>query len=614
MIVYMFVAVVLFIKCTDGSYFRGGTISWLPQTNNPSVINSTRAIFINQRYAWLESTVSSVCSPTTILSYGLIGDNTTNKLNCLSSSTTCTTANFPTNLTTLVPCTDYNSPLNMSTGESSLIFNLTVKTDGLVIGYGSQSTDLSWMPLNMINDSALVNISMYLNLSARSDNGLINSSPTTSNPFVIFVQVNVNTSINIPMADIDGDIIQCRFAESSKNYNGITVDECGEVCYSEALPNATVLFSEDSICTLNVTLPLSGYYAVALQLEDFLENATEPLSSVPLQFVLYAYEESNITTNSSTNCTIAPNITSIDPDNPSPGSTVYAAVNVPYTATINAQSGCGIQPNTSIINFLTISPPGMIKTDVPFLESDGSTYGINLLWVPTSDQLGMNYTFCAIAIDINLYTSEQYCFDFMVGPKTTTSGPYITQPITTITTTSTTTTTTAQPVNYLPLEVGLGIGIGLPLLCLLGFIARRYIQRYLFGFLRSISDSRIGNYTNADDLNLEKMSPPPTRSLDKKDLNKTPDYREQYINEKNSSSSPSNQKQSNLIRRKSASPSTTSAFELGSLSSTTISMFSSATNALPTDRVEHIASSSTNPLLLGGSILVRAYNKQNDSV
>ncbi|UJR07137.1 hypothetical protein I4U23_011425 [Adineta vaga] len=607
MIIYVFLIVTLFMRPICGSYFHGGTISWRPETKDQSEFNTTRTIIISQRYAWEKSTMLSSCSPSTILSYGLIGDNSTNTLNCLSSLTTCNASDFPTNLTALIPCTDYNNALNMSSGESFVSLNLTVQEDGLVIGYGSYSTNLEWIPLNMINGTALANLSMYLNLTERMDNGLINSSPTSSIPFVVLVPVNIDASIDIPMADVDGDILQCRFAQSFQNWSGIIINECGDVCHSMALPNSTELISDNNVCTLNITLPSSGYYAVAVQLEDFLENATEPLSSIPLQFVLYAYHETNL----STNCTLPPVITSIDPDHPQHGSTVYAAVNVPYTATINAQSGCGIEPNTSIINFITSSPPGMLKTDVPFLEDD-ITYGINLMWVPSDDQLGMTYRFCAVAIDINLYMSNQYCFNFIVGPKTTTAGVVITQPQSTSTTSLI--TTTSKQINYFPLGLGLGLGIGLPLLCLLSLIARCYLCRCCLYFHKLIVASRYAHRTDMNDLNSSQLISKSTKSENRKNVKDMTDYREQYINEHSSSSAKQNRL--NLSKENSFASSMTSALELGSLTTTTTSMFSSITNTLPTDRVERFASPLSTSHLLPptGSILVRAYNKQQNSV
>jgi hypothetical protein len=238
------------------------------------------------------------------------------------------------------------------------------------------------------------------------------------------------TSIDIPMSDADGDNIECRFAKSSNTLGSVTVNECDNVCVTQALPASTQLISGNNTCTLIVNLPNIGYYAVTIQLEDFLENSTVALSSVPLQFLLLAYDASNPTST----CTLAPDITSIPPDFPSPGATITIQVTVLYTAMVIAQTGCANDTDTSIINFITTSPPGMLKTNLPFALA-APQYAINLTWTPALSQFGQTFIFCAIAVNSNYYSSSQYCFNLLVGPKTTTT--------TTTSTTSTTTTSTS---------------------------------------------------------------------------------------------------------------------------------------------------------------------------
>lgn len=241
------------------------------------------------------------------------------------------------------------------------------------------------------------------------------------------------------MSDADGDIIECRFAKSSNVLGGVTVDECDTVCQPAALPPSTQLISGNNTCTLIVSLPTIGYYVVAIQLEDFMDNSTTPLSSVPLQFLLLAYDASNPTST----CTLPPVIKSIPPDLPSPGATITVQVTVIYTAMVIAQTGCDNDTDTSITNFITSSPPGMLKTSSPFTLVSPS-YAINLTWTPTIDQLGQTFTFCATAINSNYYSSDQYCFNFLVGPIATTTTTTSTTTTTTTSTTSTSTTTTSS--------------------------------------------------------------------------------------------------------------------------------------------------------------------------
>jgi hypothetical protein len=409
-------------------HFRGGVISWQPATNAISVLNTQRTIIINQRYAWSKSAASSGCTSATIVAFGPIGESAVSMIKCLSPALTCTNAHYPSNVSTFVPCTDYNNLLGMSYGYSSTSVNLTVLSSGVVLGYVVSG---AWLALQLGGGGW--SMITYINMKPRADNQLINSSPTSDIPPVTYVPAGASTttSIDIPMSDADGDNIECRFAKSSNVLGGVSVNECDTVCVTQALPASTQLISGNNTCTLIVTLPNVGYYAVTIQLEDFLDNSTVVLSSVPLQFLLLTYDASNPTST----CTVAPIITSIPPDYPSPGGTVVVQVTVLYTAVVISQTGCVNDTDTSIINYITTSPPGMAKTNSPYAIASPQ-YAINLTWTPTLSQLGQTFTFCAIAIDSNYYSSSQYCFNLLVGPKTTTT--------TTTSTTSTSTTSTSS--------------------------------------------------------------------------------------------------------------------------------------------------------------------------
>lgn len=436
----MRISVLLFISIcintVSNSHFRGGMISWQPTPNEPSVLNTKETITINQRYAWSRSAASSSCTSTTITSYGLIGDSSANLLQCQSPAATCTSVQYNTAISTYVPCTDYNTVLGMSLGHTSTTVNLTVRSSGVVLGYSSTG---AWLALQL--GGADWSLMVYINMAPRTDNGLINSSPTVDIPPVVYAPANsmMTTSIDIPMSDADGDTIECRFAKSSNVLGGVTVDECAGACKTVALPAATQLISGNNTCTLIVQLPSIGYYAVAIQVEDFLENTTTALSSIPVQFLILTYDTSNPTSS----CTLIPIITSIPPDLPSPGDTVTVQVTVPYTAMVIAQVGCQNDTDTSITNFITISPPGMLKTNLPFALAS-PYFAVNLTWTPTSDQLGRTFTFCVTAVDSNYYSSKQYCFNFLVGPKTTTTTTTSTTSTSTSTTSSTTSTSSTS--------------------------------------------------------------------------------------------------------------------------------------------------------------------------
>jgi hypothetical protein len=432
----LFLFLFIFIKSVHNSHFRGGVISWRPATNNPSVLNTQRTIIIDQRYAWSKIVAASSCTSVTITSFGLIGEAVVSVLKCESPAITCTNVQYNANISTYVPCTDYNTVLGMSFGQSSTAVNLTVQSSGVVLGYVVSG---SWLTLQA--GGAGWSLMTYINMSPRLDNNLINNSPTSNIQTVIYVPANVNqtTSIDIPMSDIDGDDVECRFAKVSNVLGGVTVNECFGACSTVALPASTQLISGNNTCTLIVQLTSIGYYAVTIQIEDFLENTTTALSSIPVQFLLLAYDASNPTSS----CTLIPIITSIPPDLPLPGDTITVQVTVLYIAMVIAETGCANDTDTSITNFLTTSPPGMLKTNLPF-PLVAPSYAINLTWTPTIAQLGQTFTFCATAIDSNYHLSNQYCFNFLVGPKTTTTSTTSTTSSTTSTTSSTSSTSSTS--------------------------------------------------------------------------------------------------------------------------------------------------------------------------
>ena len=422
---------IISINSVDSAHFRGGIISWRPKTNQTSVFNTKRTIIIDQRYAWSRSAANSACTTATVLSFGLIGEASVSVLKCKSPAATCTSVQYANNVSTYVPCTDFNTPLGMSFGYTSTAIDLMVRSSGVVLGYVVSG---AWLTLQLGGGGW--SMMVYINMSPRPDNNLINSSPTTDIQPVVYAPSGLNstTAIDIPMYDADGDEVECRFALSSNSLGGVTVNECDSVCEPVALPASTQLISGNGTCTLMVKLTSIGYYAVAIQIEDFLKNSTTPLSSIPLQFLLFGYDASNPTST----CTSIPIITSIPPDFPSPGDTIVTQVTVLYTAMVIARTGCDNDTDTTIVNFVTISPPGMLKSSVP-ITLNFSFYATNLTWTPTMNQLGQTFMFCATAIDSNYYSSNQYCFNLYVGPKTTTTSTTST----TSTSTSTTTTTTS---------------------------------------------------------------------------------------------------------------------------------------------------------------------------
>ncbi|CAF4152000.1 unnamed protein product [Adineta steineri] len=651
----MILLILIIINSADCAHFRGGMISWRPATNNISVLNTQQTIIIDQRYAWSRSAADSGCTTTTITSHGIIGESAVHVLKCESSASICSSVQYTTDISTYEPCTDFNTALGMSFGHSSTAVNLTVRSTGVVIGYVVNS---AWLVLQSGGGSW--SLMTYINMQPRSDNQLINSSPTSDILSVIYVPASstLATAIDIPMSDADGDDIQCRFAKSSSLLGSTTVNECAGVCASSVLPSSTQLISGNNTCTLIVTLPNIGYYAVAIQIEDSIQNTSTILSSVPLQFLILTYDNSNPVSS----CTSIPIITSIPPDLPAPGDTITIQVGVLYTAMVIAKTGCLNDTDTSITNFITSSPPGMLKSYPPFYLSSSSSYAINLTWTPTTDQLGQTFVFCAVAIDINYLSSDQYCFNILVGPKTTTTTTTTTTSTTssttattsTTSTTSTTTTTTTSatttsststtstttttittpPHDYNPLIFGLGLGLGLPLLLLLGLLGLCCLLRYCSGSLKSLTRRRLNCDENTycplcrrsvafedsqNQMELKCTTPDGTRRYRQLYLNNNEDkalddYRKQYV--KTDPERPPIRPLTSLSERDSF-PLTTSFFSnststlLGSQLTTVTSLHSPSIISLPTVNISNKVSPTPPQLNHHRSLLVQAYTTQS---
>jgi hypothetical protein len=180
---------------------------------------------------------------------------------------------------------DANTLIESWDGERYDTLTLPLKTS-ITMGFVSSA----WFASLYIGANGVWSVVCRMNLALRPD-GYINTSPVTNTLPVVFVPVNTQTVHVVQMSDNDAtDILQCRWSNSDATTNYNRNDECGGVC--SGLPNGTVLFSSN--CTLVFTLPISNlYYACALQIEDYFNSfSTSPMSSVPIQFLFYAYTPS----------------------------------------------------------------------------------------------------------------------------------------------------------------------------------------------------------------------------------------------------------------------------------------------------------------------------------
>jgi hypothetical protein len=177
---------------------------------------------------------------------------------------------------------DANALIESWAGEQYNTLTLPLKTS-ITMGFVGGN----WFSLLFKGGGLGWSVVCRMNLALRPD-GYINTSPVTNTLPVVFVPVNTQAVHVVQMADNDGtDILQCRWSNSDAATNYNQEDECSGVC--SGLPNTTVLFSSN--CTLVFTLTLTNiYYACALQIEDYFNSSyTSPMSSVPIQFLFYAY-------------------------------------------------------------------------------------------------------------------------------------------------------------------------------------------------------------------------------------------------------------------------------------------------------------------------------------
>ncbi|CAF3771778.1 unnamed protein product [Rotaria sp. Silwood1] len=293
------------------------------------------------------------------------------------------------NTSTTVSCTDYSVNADLSTGEQYYLFPINgnnLFSIGFVSGF--------WMSNLAIGNGTGWSIISRVNTFVRLD-GFLNRSPVATTLPIIYKEVNVQQTHFVQISDGDGsDILRCRWAVGTTNNTNV-YDECGGICHG--IPGA-ILSSNN--CSLTFTLNRSSiYYAVALQIEDYyLSTSSSPMSSVPIQFLIYSYVASG-------GCGIPPAIIGTRSNQ----ACITTSVGSFITESVIAEVYC---PGQTINEFLTVSPLGMQQSSIQNITSN--LYQINLTWTPTANQLGPQ-SFCAAALDNTNISSDQWCITFLVG-------------------------------------------------------------------------------------------------------------------------------------------------------------------------------------------------------
>ena len=78
-------------------------------------------------------------------------------------------------------------------------------------------TSCCWKSLSRYGGGSWL-ISTTVNLTRRSDNGRINSSPVSRSPAIVRWHEGCPQSLRIPVEDADGDVVKCRLATYSESY------------------------------------------------------------------------------------------------------------------------------------------------------------------------------------------------------------------------------------------------------------------------------------------------------------------------------------------------------------------------------------------------------------
>ena len=362
------------------THFAGGSMSWKVVQQN-STNSSNVEIELEQTYSWMNNL--GECKP-------LGGPN--ENLACVS-----TTCSIMPSISVRGKCVSYDVDLKLVVTKSTRSFTRALNSE-MFLMYRKQN----WSATISNASNRTNSLVTMIDLKTRTKTGQINSSPITSMPSVITLPINTQQVIRIPMIDTDGDIVKCRWANKSTTYHVTTINECAGAC--KTLHDVQLITSSnlDNNCTLIVNISTNQYYAIAIQIEDFLPAAPyHPSSSIPLQFVIRGINN---------NANLPEIIGEF-----SNGVIITVSANTLFSTSIIAKTG---SDQLEITKFSTdILPLGVTSTS-PAVRQNASIYSATFTWTPTIDQIGTKQLYCTIAFDDSNKQSTQYCLNFIVVEKT----------------------------------------------------------------------------------------------------------------------------------------------------------------------------------------------------
>ncbi|XP_078682455.1 uncharacterized protein LOC144916927 [Branchiostoma floridae x Branchiostoma belcheri] len=133
----------------------------------------------------------------------------------------------------------------------------------------------------------------------------------------------------------------------------------------------------------------------------FTVSQGTPMSRIPLQFLVYVYA-------ANTQCQEQPRLVGSSPQD---NECIAIADGQTYTASVEAEA---LTSGAMIGEILTVSPPGLTKSQLQAVPNNPQRYHVNVTWTPTQSQRGQ-HIFCFHAEDTNGLTSEQRCVTLLVG-------------------------------------------------------------------------------------------------------------------------------------------------------------------------------------------------------
>ncbi|CAH1781810.1 unnamed protein product [Owenia fusiformis] len=312
--------VLIMMRSVDGTHFRGMLMTYKPA--GPEMPHGT--MLITYRYAVRGSTDEGTrCDKNTITSRVITGP---------SGIIECKRGCRGTISNVKFQCTDFSQREDWTQGIKT--FQKFFKGPTAEISHRGRN----WIAL--VKGGGEYEIRLFMGIYIRADTGRINSSPTTAVLPIVRLQNGCNHKLSIPVDDVDGDDIRCRWAEFERF-------ECAGVCNS-----ANAIAQLDYMdCSLRISGRLeTGFYAAAIMIEDFDDvSSTTPLSSVPVQFLLLVF-------NSDAGCSSAPTFSTTTRNE---GACVGVTQSFVEPITVNTGNARGI-----ITDIDTVSPQGLEKSEV----------------------------------------------------------------------------------------------------------------------------------------------------------------------------------------------------------------------------------------------------------